>query len=141
MLMTAEKNKIILDHYYASDKNNRKFTVDHISEAVVNSGIPISITKDELYLLLDEAITNAMEHGNSWDPEKNVHVKVTTSSRNMIISIEDQGRGFNARKFERSLNRRDTLSIRGRGIYIISQFGKITWNTAGNILNVEIPVN
>ncbi len=140
MLMTAEKMNIILDDYFASDRNNRRHTVDRISETVTESGTPISITSDELYLLLDEAITNAMEHGNHWDPGKNIHVTVTANSVTMTISIKDEGTGFNTKKFEKGLNSRDTLSVRGRGIYIISQFGKVTWNKTGNIMNIEIPI-
>jgi hypothetical protein len=50
----------------------------------------------------------------------------------MQISISDQGKGFDTRIIKAALKKRDVLSNRGRGIYIINQFSKISWNEKGN---------
>ena len=123
---------------YPSDQNKRKDILETLTRNILNGGIGISIADEDLYLLLDEAITNAMEHGNEWDPDKKVIVTVNAYPDNMRISITDEGEGFNTSEIASNLTRRGRLSKRGRGIYIINQFCKISWNKKGNRINLII---
>lgn len=135
----VQQDKIkILDETFSSDQANRKEIIDALCKKIFNYGIPIAITEEELYLSLDEAITNAMEHGNRWDPQKKIKISVTTNSDTLTISIADQGNGFITTEFESNLKSRDILSIRGRGIYIINQFCKLSWNKKGNEIILQI---
>jgi len=136
--MVQHKKTHILDAAYPSDQSKRKDIIDTICRTVVESGVDMAITPEELYLSLDEAITNAMEHGNRWDPRKNVAVTVSAGPKEVHISIADQGRGFDTREIEAGIKNRDILSNRGRGIYIINQFCDITWNKTGNQINLLI---
>lgn len=45
-------------------------------------------------LALEEAIINAVKHGNKLDPGKTVHVRYTISDEHFIVEIEDEGPGF-----------------------------------------------
>ena len=45
-------------------------------------------------LALDEALTNAIEHGNGCDPTKQVHVRYRVTDARAYISVEDEGVGF-----------------------------------------------
>lgn len=45
-------------------------------------------------LSLEEAIINAIKHGNKLDPNKQVHVRYTINDKHFLIEIEDQGPGF-----------------------------------------------
>lgn len=47
-----------------------------------------------LNLCLTEAVTNAICHGNAFDPEKDVHITISASDDDLIIRIYDQGPGF-----------------------------------------------
>jgi anti-sigma regulatory factor (Ser/Thr protein kinase) len=136
--MVQQEKKYILKESYPSDQKKRKDIIDSLCRKIAASSVRMAITAEELYLSLDEAITNAMEHGNRWDPRKTVDVTVTTDSKNMYIVISDQGRGFDTKDIKASLNNRDILSSRGRGIYIINQFCKISWNKKGNQISLQI---
>lgn len=130
--MVRKESTYILNELYPSDSKKRKDIIEALCKAITSSSIEVEITPEELYLSLDEAITNAMEHGNRWDPRKNIEVAVTADRDHMQISISDQGKGFDTRSIKASLKNRDVLSNRGRGIYIINQFSKISWNEKGN---------
>jgi anti-sigma regulatory factor (Ser/Thr protein kinase) len=136
--MVQQKLTNILNGPYPSDQSKRKDIIDTLCRKIVDSGVPMAITQEELYLSLDEAITNAMEHGNKWDPRKMIDITVTSGPEDIIISITDQGQGFDTREIEASIANRDILSNRGRGIYIINQFCKISWNKKGNQINLRI---
>lgn len=136
--MVHQKTTNILKESYPSDKKKRKAIIDSLSGKIAASSIDMAIATEELYLALDEAITNAMEHGNTWDPRKTVDVTVTADPGNMSIAITDQGKGFDTRGIKASLKSRDILSTRGRGLYIINQFCDISWNKKGNQIVLHV---
>lgn len=46
-------------------------------------------------LALEEALVNAIKHGNKLDPTKKVHVQYSVSPDRFDIRIADEGAGFN----------------------------------------------
>jgi anti-sigma regulatory factor (Ser/Thr protein kinase) len=136
--MVQQEKTYILNESFPSDQNKRKEIIDSLCHKIVKSPVRMVITPEELYLSLDEAITNAMEHGNKWDVHKTIHVAVYADDREIHILITDQGKGFDTREIEGQLQKRDILSSRGRGIFIINQFCQITWNKKGNQVDLHI---
>jgi serine/threonine-protein kinase RsbW len=45
-------------------------------------------------LALEEALTNAVKHGNAEDPTKSVTVRFAISRKKAVFIIRDEGRGF-----------------------------------------------
>lgn len=45
-------------------------------------------------LSVEEALINAIKHGNKLDPDKQVRVSYTINNEHFLIEIEDQGNGF-----------------------------------------------
>ncbi len=134
-----QQDKIkIFEETFSSDQANRKEIIEALCKKIFSYRIPLAITEEELYLSLDEAITNAMEHGNRWDPDKIIKICVTKNSDTLAISIADQGNGFATSEIKANLKSRDILSTRGRGIYIINQFCKLSWNNKGNEIVLQI---
>jgi serine/threonine-protein kinase RsbW len=70
-----------------------------------------------LNLVLTEAVTNAIDHGNRRDPQKSVRILLTVSELNLVIRIYDQGRGFDLDK--QGLKRPYKEDEGGRGIHLI----------------------
>ncbi len=135
--MTDEKITVF-DRYFPTDKPSRLEAIDVITECILATIPDICLKREELYLSLDEAITNAMEHGNKWDPQKKVHIQIIKQSNSADILITDEGRGFNHSETRAALKSRDVMSARGRGIFIINQFCSLTWNKSGNQIGLTI---
>jgi len=94
----------------------------------------------DLNLILDEAIVNAMEHGNKWDPSKNILIKISLIEKGIQIEIEDEGPGFDYfHKFTEE-EIKPNLNERGRGLFLIQQFCDIEWTNCGNIIKIIIPI-
>jgi serine/threonine-protein kinase RsbW len=94
----------------------------------------------DLSLILDEAIINAMEHGNKWDPSKNILIKISLAQKGIQIEIEDEGQGFDYFHKFTAEELKPRLRERGRGLLLMQQFCDIEWINSGNIIKINIPV-
>lgn len=136
--MIQEEKTILLHKNFSSAKNLRKNAVDAIVEAIKESTLTVNLSPEELYLAIDEAVTNAMEHGNRWNPDKQIHVLVAVKGSSIWVHIADDGAGFNCKKIRTTLSKSQILGERGRGIYILFQLCKPSWNKTGNEITLEL---
>ena len=74
------------------------------------------ISTYDLELVLDEALTNAMEHGNKWNESKQVHVSLQEAEDSYVVKVRDEGSGFEHENHPLKLDANDVLRLRGRGI-------------------------
>lgn len=83
-----------------------------------------STKRDEfsIRLALEEALTNAMLHGNQMDPDKKVFVKSTIDDSMVTIEIEDQGDGFSPAELPDPTTTENLGRATGRGVLLIKSF-------------------
>ena len=77
-----------------------------------------------LHLCLDEAVVNAMIHGNEGDPDLTIRVRVgfNPEQEAWVIIIEDQGDGFDVDSVP-DVNNPDSLLLEhGRGILLMNEW-------------------
>lgn len=127
----------ILTSIYPTNRESRKNIIDGIINTIDADNISLLITSEELYLVIDEALTNAMEHGNKWDSRKKVKIRLVKNSKHLHIFIEDEGKGFDIENTLITKKNVRNLKPRGRGLYIIKQFCKPSWNTTGNGIDLD----
>jgi len=72
-------------------------------------------------LLLTEAVTNAIEHGNVLDEEKKVIGDLKIDNERVQITVEDEGEGFEPSEVKDPTNAENLLMDGGRGIFFIEQ--------------------
>jgi serine/threonine-protein kinase RsbW len=78
----------------ASDLAEARRVQEDVEQALQASGY----TEHETFaikLALEEALVNAIKHGNQMDPDKQVFVVYKVTSERFEIRITDQGTGFN----------------------------------------------
>lgn len=76
----------------------------------------------KLMLLLSEAVTNAIVHGNNEDPSKKVEVEINIRSDSIITTVEDEGDGYDPdQESDDPLNEENLLKEGGRGIFLIEE--------------------
>lgn len=91
---------------------------------------PISF---DIRLCLEEAIINAIKHGNKNNKKLPVIISYDISDNKFTVSVEDKGKGFNHRKIPNPTKKRNLLKIKGRGIYLIKyMMDDISFNKEGN---------
>ncbi len=90
---------------------------------------------DRVELALDEAIKNAMVHGNGLDPARRVRVRIAADGQRWSISIEDEGAGMRPEKVPAPLSPGDDLRESGFGIILIGDaFEDMVYAGRGNRL-------
>jgi serine/threonine-protein kinase RsbW len=89
-------------------------------------------------LAMEEALINAIKHGNHYDPGKNVHVRCGISSGLLRIEIEDEGRGFDLAAVPDPTDPDNLESPCGRGIMLMRSFmSRVEFNEVGNAVVLE----
>lgn len=96
-----------------------------------------STKRDEfaIRLALEEALTNAMKHGNKMAPNKSVFVKSTVDNTTVTIEIEDEGDGFTLDALPDPTADENLGRASGRGVLLIKSFmDSAEYNEKGNRL-------
>jgi len=69
-----------------------------------------------------EAVANAIRHGNLEDPEKRVDVDFAVENDEVVITVQDQGEGFDPTKVRDPIAEENLLRPHGRGILFMRSF-------------------
>lgn len=89
-------------------------------------------------LALEEALVNAIKHGNRLDPSKQVHVVCQISSEKVRIVIEDEGTGFRLQDVPDPTEDENLDKPGGRGIMLMRAFlSVVEYNERGNRVTLE----
>lgn len=91
-----------------------------------------------IHLAAEEAIVNAILHGNRLDPGKRVHVICEVSADLFRIDIADEGPGFDPALIP-DCTQDDRLEVpSGRGVMLMRSFmNRIEYNAKGNRVVLE----
>lgn len=84
-------------------------------------------------LALDEALTNAVRHGNASDPSKNVTVEFSTQPHQLTVAIEDEGPGFDPEGVPDPTAEENLGRPHGRGVMLMRAYmTDVQFNERGN---------
>jgi serine/threonine-protein kinase RsbW len=89
-------------------------------------------------LALEEAIVNAIRHGNRMDASKQVHVVCKMSPQRIFIEITDEGPGFDPEQVPDPTDDEHLECPGGRGIMLMrSYMSRVEYNETGNTVVME----
>jgi serine/threonine-protein kinase RsbW len=88
-------------------------------------------------LALEEALVNAIKHGNRLDPKKKVRVEAVISPDKVEIFIEDEGPGFDRSSVPDPTIEENLEKCSGRGILLIEAYmTEVSWDRGGRRLRM-----
>lgn len=87
-----------------------------------------------------ESVANAVKHGNKFDPEKDVELRMQCSEKRIEIEVRDFGPGFDIDEVPDPTNPDNLLKASGRGILFMRAFmDTVEWeNHSGGGLVVKM---
>ncbi len=86
-----------------------------------------------IHLALEEALVNAMKHGNRMDPNKQVHLRCFVSAQEVWVQITDQGQGFDPNQIPDCTAPENLERPCGRGLMLMRNFmTQVQFNERGN---------
>ncbi len=120
---------------------NDPLAIRALQERVASAMEEMEYTERDLFsirLALEEALVNAVKHGNRCDPEKRVRVGCQVNSVKIRIEVEDDGDGFTPQEVPCPTDGNNMLRPSGRGIQLMRHFMcAVEYNDAGNRLVME----
>jgi serine/threonine-protein kinase RsbW len=96
----------------------------------------LGFSEDDLFslrLAMDEALINAIMHGNGGHEHKRVYVSLVTTDDLVQVSVRDEGNGFDINSLFDPTEEGHIHDTHGRGVFLIRQFmTHVTFNEKGN---------
>jgi serine/threonine-protein kinase RsbW len=106
--------------------------LEYLIERLMKLGIVDSEESDVL-IALDEAIVNAIKHGNKGDARKPVHIVADFTASEACFTIKDEGLGFCAQDVPDPTDPSRLLVPSGRGLLLIRHLmDEVFYNNCGN---------
>jgi serine/threonine-protein kinase RsbW len=91
-----------------------------------------------VHLAVEEALVNAIKHGNRHDPGKNVRFACRVSDERVQVEIADEGPGFNPRAVPDCTMDENLEVPSGRGLMLMRSFmSRVEYNDKGNCVVME----
>ncbi len=87
----------------------------------------------EVKLALEEALTNAMRHGNALDSSLEVDVRIEAGPAKVILDIHDEGKGFDFQNLPDPTTKSNVDKPSGRGVFLMRRLmDKIEFYDSGS---------
>jgi serine phosphatase RsbU (regulator of sigma subunit)/anti-sigma regulatory factor (Ser/Thr protein kinase) len=87
-----DNGELLISFRVSSEEGNERIAITRVSEAVSSLGIDREQV-DRLKTAVGEAVMNAMEHGNEYQPELSVDIEVRDTPRSVVVRVTDHGDG------------------------------------------------
>jgi anti-sigma regulatory factor (Ser/Thr protein kinase) len=105
---------------------------------IPSSQLPMALVRDEMLkvmtgldysssalctmqIAIAEALHNAMEHGNHFDPKKSIHISYQIDSKRIWVAIEDEGTGFDPTRLLAANQSESSTRFARHGLALIGQ--------------------
>ncbi len=75
---------------FKSEAGNERLAVEKVGEAIADSGL-LRHRQERLKTATGEAVINAIEHGNRFNPDLDVEIQVRTSEERVSVTVTDYG--------------------------------------------------
>jgi serine/threonine-protein kinase RsbW len=88
-------------------------------------------------LALEEALANAIHHGNQDDPTKQVRVQYQVTDQQITIQVSDEGGGFSPGSIPDPREEENLARPHGRGVLLMQAYmNEVSFNASGNTVTL-----
>ena len=95
----------------------------------------------DVLISLTEAVNNAIIHGNNQDCEKLVSIASARTKSGLLITVSDEGKGFNHLKIPDPTCSENICSCGGRGVFLMKELcDKISFVNNGSTVKLFFTV-
>ena len=113
----AQRHKKIIFRISSSLKELRK--VEKETQSVAQRFELNPEERENLAIAVTEAVGNAIIHGNKKDPKKEVQITFQSEPDQIIVQVQDEGKGFDPKEIRNPLLPQNLMKENGRGIFIL----------------------
>ena len=123
---------VIIPSKFPAGRDVQKRIVDKVTRLGYTSQSQFGIK-----VALEEALINAIKHGNREHPKKKVRIAVKATPKQLEVVIEDEGPGFNRKSVPDPTLKENLEKCTGRGILLIEAYmTSVKWSHGGRRLKM-----
>jgi len=124
--------KFVIPADYVHGREVQARILDEVSKFKYNSDSVFAIK-----LSLEEALVNAIKHGNKLDATKKVYIEALVGPKQTELSIEDEGPGFERQCVPDPTSEENLEKSSGRGILLIEAYmSSVAWTHNGRRMHM-----
>ena len=100
-------------------------SVDEAETKVLEAAEKAGFEEEDLHkigMAIRECMVNAVVHGNRYNARKKVYLGIDTAADRIVITIRDEGEGFDMNSLPDPLAEENLLRQSGRGLLLIQAF-------------------
>jgi serine/threonine-protein kinase RsbW len=92
-------------------------------------------------VVIVEAVSNAIQHGNKNDITKIVHLEYVINEDNLTFVIKDEGEGFEVDSVPDPTLPENLENIKGRGIFLIKHLADaVSYENRGSVIKIQFNI-
>ncbi|PCJ89402.1 MAG: ATP-binding protein [Flavobacteriales bacterium] len=94
-----------------------------------------------ILVAVTEAVTNAIQHGNKYNPDKSIDVSFAQHAKGLSFIVKDQGEGFDFTNLPDPTDPENIEKPHGRGIFLMRHLAdKVEFEDNGRIVALNFNV-
>jgi serine/threonine-protein kinase RsbW len=128
-----QAGECLFSRSYPTRLERKQDIIDELSQVIFTHGLVVEEDRHWLQLCLDEAVVNAMLHGNEGDPALSITIAIHRDQGRWGMMVSDEGCGFDSSSVPDCEDPESLLLEHGRGIHIMkSWFENLTYYRNGS---------
>jgi len=139
-----EQEKVRVGKLYTLQLQAKEESIAQLENLIENIADRYGISEDtfaNMMTCLNEALINAMKHGNKMDPNKKVIINAEVEPKRIVWTITDEGEGFDYTHLPDPTAPENLENLTGRGIFIIKHLAdQCIFNTTGNEIELHFKI-
>lgn len=95
-----------------------------------------------ILIAVTEAVNNAIQHGNKFNPDKNIQISFKSNKEQISFRVEDEGHGFDFTKIPDPTAPENIEKPHGRGIFLMNSLAdKVEFGDDGKTVQLYFNLN
>lgn len=128
------------DRKVTFDLQSRRDSVNEVADRLSGFFDKLGWPEEAVFdvkLAAQEAVVNAVEHGNGSDETKLVHISCEATDDTVTLIVSDEGNGFNPVKVPDPTLPENILRENGRGLFLMRNLcDEVFYNQKGNEVTI-----
>jgi len=143
MLINMEQN-VQAGNLYTLQLPSKEESITLLEELIENIADTYNVGEDtfaNMMTCLNEALINAIKHGNKFSATKKVIVNADVDNKRLIWTVTDEGEGFDYVHLPDPTAPENLEALTGRGVYIMKHLAdQCIFNTSGNEVELHFKI-
>lgn len=129
---------------YTLQLPSKEESITLLEELIENIADTYNISEDtfaNMMTCLNEALINAIKHGNKMDATKKVIINADVDNKRIVWTVTDEGTGFDYVHLADPTAPENVENLTGRGVFIMKHLAdQCVFNTSGNEVELHFKI-